>query len=102
MMILLKRTLLLFAYALAFWLFLITLDVTLGFNGTVAGLLYWISLVVLFLALWYTNLPLVQSIRHEVLRFIAIMVLVMGLTVGFLFLGYFVGVNYKLLIGGGM
>ncbi len=102
MMTLLKRNLHLFAYALAFWLLLITLDVTLGFDGIVAGLLYWITLVVLFLALWYTNLALVQPLRSEVLRFFAIMLLAMCLTVVFIFLGYLVGVNYKLLIGGGM
>jgi len=96
MMTLLKRNLLLFAYALAFWLFLITLDVTLGFNGMIAGLLYWISLIVLFLALWYANLSLVQPLSNEALRFFAIMMLAMWLTVVFIFFGYFVGVNYKL------
>lgn len=102
MIILLKRNLLLFAYALAFWLFLITLDVTLDFNGMAAGLLYWMSLVMLFLTLWYTNLSLVQPLRSELFRFFAIMLLAMWLTVVFIFFGYFVGVNYKLLIGGGM
>jgi len=102
MLSLLKRNLLLFSYALAFWLVLITLDVSLGFNGAFAGFLFWVTLLMLFLALWYTNLPLVKPCRHELIRFIAIFSLALCLTVVFILLGFFVGLNYKLLIGGGL
>jgi hypothetical protein len=97
---LLSRNLLLFGYAMAFWLLLIILDVTLQFNGVVAGLLYWVSLIILFTALWYVNMPVVSSIQNEMLRFGGIVLLTTLITIIFMFLGIALSMQFKSLIGG--
>ena len=90
-----KRNVLLFSYALIVWLGLTLLEVTLGFDGTLAGLVYWATLIILFLALWYANLPAVQSIRNETLRFCASIVLTTLIITIFLLAGIAIGASFK-------
>lgn len=97
---LLTRNLLLFGYVLAFWLLLVILDVTLQFNCVIAGLLYWVSLVSLFMALWYVNLPAVRTIESDMLRFTGIVLLTTLITVIFIFFGIAISAQFKSLIGG--
>jgi len=91
----LKRNLLIFSYALLTWLGLIVLEVVLDFDGMLAGLIYWISLIILFLAVWYANVAAVRNINNEIQRFFASLVLTTLITTIFLIVGIVIGAYFK-------
>jgi hypothetical protein len=91
----LKRNLVIFSYALLTWLGLIVLEVVLDFDGMFAGLIYWISLIILFLAVWYANVAAVRNINNEIRRFFASLLLTTLITTIFLVAGIVIGAYFK-------
>ncbi len=94
----LKRNLVLFGYALITWIGLIVLEVVASFDGTLAGLAYWLTLIILFLAVWYANLPAVHNINNEIQRFFASLFLTTLITTILLIAGIVIGSYFKHLI----
>lgn len=92
---LLKRNLVLFSYALLTWLGLTGLEVVLGFAGILAGLIYWVTLIILFLAVWYANVPAVRNINNEIHRFFASLILTTLITMIFIIAGIISGAYFK-------
>lgn len=100
LLIILKRHLLVFGTVLGFWLGLILLDTVLNLSGLLSGILYWLSLIVLYVTLWYLNVPTVRSIRNEWGRFLGLFVLTTLITTLFMGTGLMIGIKFKTLIGG--
>ena len=96
----LQRQLTVFAIALGFWLALILLDTSLGLSGTFSGILYWLSLIVLYMAIWFRNLPLVKGVHNDWIRFLGLFVLTTLIITVFMGIGLLVGIKFKTLIGG--
>ncbi len=88
----------LFVYALAAWLGLIILEVVLGFDGILAGLFYWASLILLFLGIWYANIPTVRQINNEIIRFGVSLGLTTLILTLFIISGMVIGSIFKRLI----
>lgn len=91
----LLRHLVLFAYAMTVWLGLVVLEVVLGFDGIVAGLCYWASLILLFLGIWYANIPIVRQVNNEYLRFGASLGLTTLIITIFIITGIIIGAIFK-------
>ncbi len=95
-----KKNVILFCWALALRVILITIEVFLNYTGIALQAVYAISILSLFVVIWFVNRPLVARIKGTVLQFVSCSAIALLLTGLFVFIALVQGTFFKLLIKG--